>query len=58
MILDNEEQREMLVQVIDNLPLQGSVSDLNRTLVKFNELRNAVVTADIEARPDTGDNKD
>jgi len=48
MILDNEEQRANLVQVITNLPLQGNLQAMAQNVQALGALLEAVRRATIE----------
>jgi hypothetical protein len=48
MILDSEEQRTNLIQIITSLPLQGNLQAMSQNVQALSELLNAVKNAKIE----------
>lgn len=52
MILDSEEQRKLLLEIINNVPMQGDYAGIKKLLVTFDELAIAVRTASIQEKPE------
>ena len=51
MRLSSEEQRAFLLQLIDNVPIQGSVGQLRPFAAKVQELKTAIAEAPVEHAP-------
>jgi hypothetical protein len=49
MKLDNEDQRNLLLQLIDNVPVQGSVGQVFPFIAKVQDLKNCIAAADTES---------
>ena len=50
MILDNEEQRAMLLQIINAIPLQGNYEALQKTMNDITVLQFAILSAEIVSK--------
>ena len=48
MKLDSEEQRKLLLEIIDSVPMQGDYAGLKKAMVAVDGLISAVQTAEIE----------
>lgn len=53
MQLDSEDQRKLLLEIINNVPMQGDYVGIKKAMVAFDELVEAVKTASIHAKPDS-----
>lgn len=47
MILDSEEQRRELLEIINSVPIQGDYKGLKQALVKIDSLVEAIATAEV-----------
>ena len=55
MRVDSEEQRSMIIRLIDNMPMTGVLSEMNKLCVELIDLRQAAQAAKIDV-PKTGGN--
>jgi hypothetical protein len=46
--VDSEEQRSLIVRLIDNMPMSGVLLEMNKTCMQLIDLRNAVQSAKID----------
>jgi hypothetical protein len=49
MKLDDEQQRQMLLQIIGNFPIQGNMQQANQSIQVLSQLGRAVENAGLEA---------
>jgi hypothetical protein len=55
MILDSEEQRQMLLEIINTVPIQGDYAGIKQTLPKMDALVEAIQMAEVkDGKPKPG----
>ncbi len=51
MVLDSKEQQEILLKIIGLVGISGNVEEVKKTLSVFEQLAQAIQTADINGKP-------